>query len=104
MHSREILVGVTGGIAAYKTAALVSQLAQAGAGVPAVMTAAAERFIGVPPFPPPTARPVARKIFEEALSPLGPHIPPPKKAKPLAAPPASADFLAKGAHGAADDL
>ena len=41
MNGRELLIGVTGGIAAYKTAALVSQLVQAGAGVTVVMTAAA---------------------------------------------------------------
>ena len=50
MRDREILIGVTGGIAAYKTAGLVSQLVQAGANVTVAMTAAAQRFIGPPTF------------------------------------------------------
>ena len=51
MTGREIIIGVSGGIAAYKTAALVSQLVQAGAGVTVVMTAAAREFIGAPRSP-----------------------------------------------------
>ena len=43
MNGREVVVGVTGGVAAYKTAALVSQLVQAGAGVTVVLTASAQR-------------------------------------------------------------
>src|SRR6185369_3657443 len=104
MNGREIIVGVTGGIAAYKTAALVSQLVQAGAGVSVVMTAAAERFIGVATFAALTGRPVAREIFDETHFPLGAHIALAEKAELLVVAPASADFLAKAAHGAADDL
>jgi phosphopantothenoylcysteine synthetase/decarboxylase len=104
MNGREILVGVTGGIAAYKTAALVSQLVQSGAGVSVVMTAAAERFIGVATFAALTGRPVAREIFDETHFPLGAHITLAEQAELLVVAPASADFLAKSAHGAADDL
>ena len=43
---REILIGVTGGIAAYKTAALVSELVQSGLGVTVVMTRSARKFVG----------------------------------------------------------
>ena len=50
MRDREILIGVTGGIAAYKTAALVSQLVQGGAKVTVVMTEAAQRFVGPATF------------------------------------------------------
>ena len=50
MNGRELVVGVTGGVAAYKTAALVSQLVQAGAGVSVVLTAAAREFIGPATF------------------------------------------------------
>ena len=46
MKGRELIVAVSGGIAAYKTAALTSRLVQAGAGVTVVMTAAAHEFIG----------------------------------------------------------
>jgi len=104
MNGREIVVGVTGGIAAYKTAALVSQLVQSGAGVSVVMTAAAERFIGVATFAALTGRFVAREIFDETHFPLGAHITLAEKAELLVVAPASADFLAKAAHGGADDL
>ena len=104
MNGREIVVGVTGGIAAYKTAALVSQLVQGGAGVTVVMTAAAEQFIGAATFAALTGRPVAREIFDEAQFPLGAHITLAERAELLVVAPASADFLAKAAHGLADDL
>ena len=45
MQGHEIVLGVTGGIAAYKAAALTSQLVQAGGGVTAVLTVAAEKFV-----------------------------------------------------------
>ena len=104
MSGREIVVGVTGGIAAFKTAALVSQLVQGGDGVSVVLTAAAERFIGAPTFAALTGRPVARDIFDQAQFPLGAHIMLAEKAELLVVAPASADFLAKAAHGLADDL
>jgi phosphopantothenoylcysteine decarboxylase len=104
MNGREIVVGLTGGIAAYKTAALVSQLVQAGAGVTVVMTGAAERFVGAATFAALTGRPVAREIFDENQFPLGAHIMLAERAKLLVIAPASADFLAKAAHGLADDL
>ena len=104
MNGHEIVVGVTGGIAAYKTAALVSQLVQGGAGVTVVMTAAAERFIGAATFAALTGRPVAREIFDEAQFPLGAHIALAERGELLVVAPASADFLAKAAHGQADDL
>src|SRR4029453_17958699 len=100
----EIVVGVTGGIAAYKTAALVSQLVQGGAGVTVVMTAAAEHFVGQATFAALTGRPVARKVFDEVQFPLGAHITLAERAELLVVAPASADFLAKAAHGQADDL
>jgi phosphopantothenoylcysteine decarboxylase len=104
MTGREIVVGVTGGIAAYKTAALVSQLVQSGAGVSVVMTAAAEKFIGAATFAALTGRPVARESFDESHFPLGAHIMLAEKAELLVVAPASADFLAKAAQGLADDL
>ena len=104
MNGREIIVGVTGGIAAFKTAALVSQLVQGGAGVTVVMTAAAERFIGAATFAALTGRPVAREIFDETQFPLGRNIALAERGELLVVAPASADFLAKAAHGLADDL
>lgn len=104
MNGRDIVVGVTGGIAAYKTAALVSQLVQAGAGVTVVTTAAAEQFVGPATFAALTGRPVANRIFDPDHFPLGAHITLAERAELLIVAPASADFLAKAAHGLADDL
>ncbi|MBW3598825.1 MAG: phosphopantothenoylcysteine decarboxylase [Planctomycetes bacterium] len=104
MTGREILIGVTGGVAAYKTAALVSRLVQSGAGVTVVMTAAAERFIAPAAFAALTGRAVAREVFDESRYPLGAHIELAAKGDLLCVAPATANFLAKAAHGVADDL
>jgi phosphopantothenoylcysteine decarboxylase len=104
MQGRELLIGVTGGIAAYKTAALVSQLVQLGAGVTVVMTEAAQQFVGAATFAALTGRPVATKIFDEHVYPLGAHIELAEKTQLLCVAPASADMMAKTAHGFADDL
>jgi phosphopantothenoylcysteine decarboxylase/phosphopantothenate--cysteine ligase len=104
MQGRELLIGVTGGIAAYKTAALVSQLVQAGGQVTVVMTAAAEQFIGRATFEALTGRPVSREVFHGQSFPLGPHIELAQRAELLCVAPATANFLAKAATGLADDL
>lgn len=104
MNGRELLIGVTGGVAAYKTAALVSQLVQAGANVQVVMTPAAEQFIGIATFAALTGRPVARHVFDDTHYPLGAHIELAARAELFCIAPATADFLAKAAQGHADDL
>jgi phosphopantothenoylcysteine decarboxylase/phosphopantothenate--cysteine ligase len=104
MLNRELVIGVTGGIAAYKTAALVSRLVQSGAGVTAVMTEAAERFVGPATFAALTGRPVLRDVFDEDAHPLGAHIDAAANAELLCVAPATANFLAKAASGLADDL
>lgn len=100
----EILVGVTGGIAAYKTAALVSDLVQSGVGVTAIMTPAACEFVGPATFRALTGRPVYSQTFDSEHFALGPHIELARQAQLLCVAPATADFLAKAAHGLADDL
>jgi phosphopantothenoylcysteine decarboxylase/phosphopantothenate--cysteine ligase len=100
----ELVIGVSGGIAAYKTAALVSRLVQSSAGVTVVMTAAAERFVGAATFAALTGRPVMREVFDDAAHPLGAHIDLAAKAELLCVAPATANFLAKAATGLADDL
>lgn len=100
----EILIGVSGGVSAYKTAALVSQLAQAGHGVSVVMTAAAQKFVGPATFSALSGRRVLTDSFDLADHPLGPHIELARTADLLCIAPATADMLAKGAHGLADDL
>ncbi len=108
MPKHEIIVGVTGGIAAYKTAALCSLAVQAEYGVTVVMTEAATKFVGPPTFTALTGRAVRRHVFDadnaNSAHPLGAHIELARTAELLCIAPASADFLAKAAHGIADDL
>jgi phosphopantothenoylcysteine decarboxylase len=104
MTGREMIIGVSGGIAAYKTAALVSQLVQAGAGVSVVMTAAAREFIGPATFAALTGRPVLEHAFDESQHPLGAHIDLARRGELLCVAPATANLLAKAASGMADDL
>jgi phosphopantothenoylcysteine decarboxylase/phosphopantothenate--cysteine ligase len=103
MTNREVLIGVSGGIAAFKTAVLVSQLVQSGVAVSVVMTAAATEFVGPATFAALTGRPVAQSIFDDA-HPLGAHITLAERVDLLCVAPATANFLAKAAHGIADDL
>lgn len=104
MNGREIVVGVSGGIAAFKTAQIVSQLVQSGINVTVVMTSAAQRFVGAATFAALTRRPVATDLFDERQFPLGAHIELARSASLLVVAPATADFLGKAAHGLADDL
>ena len=104
MQGREILIGVTGGIAAYKTAALVSQLVQAGAGVTVVLTEAAREFVGPTTFEALTGRAVPKGQFGDPDYPLGAHIELARRAELLCVAPATANFIAKSAVGLADDL
>ena len=101
---REIVLGVSGGIAAYKAAALASLLVQRGARVTAVLTRNARRFVGSPTFAALTGRPVASRNFDPGVYPLGAHIELASRAELVVVAPASADFLARAAAGAADDL
>ena len=104
LAGREIVVGVSGGIAAYKAAALTSLLVQRGAGVTAVLTSSARRFVGAATFAALTGRPVASRTFAPAAFPLGGHIELAVRADLVVVAPATADFLAKAAQGMADDL
>lgn len=104
MIGRKLVVGVTGGIAAYKTAMLVSQLVQAGAEVTVVMTACAEQFVGAATFAALSGRRVARAVIDPDEDPLGAHVRLAEEAELLCVAPATANFLAKSAQGLADDL
>ncbi|MFM7041449.1 MAG: flavoprotein, partial [Planctomycetaceae bacterium] len=73
LADREIVVGVSGGIAAYKAAHLVSLLVQRGAGVSVVMTRNARRFVGPATFAALSGRPVAWRGFDPDVHPLGAH-------------------------------
>jgi len=104
----EILIGVSGGIAAFKTAVLVSDLVQSGMSVSVVMTRAASKFVGPTTFRALTGRPVFSHSFAKDSAdrelPLGPHIELARQAQLLCIAPTTANLLAKAAHGMADDL
>jgi phosphopantothenoylcysteine decarboxylase/phosphopantothenate--cysteine ligase len=104
MPGSEILLGITGGIAAYKSAELASRLVQGGAAVSVVMTRSARKFIGATTFEALTNRPVYSQLFAPQEHPLGEHIGLARRARLLVVAPASANCLAKFAHGIADDL
>jgi phosphopantothenoylcysteine decarboxylase/phosphopantothenate--cysteine ligase len=97
-----ILLGVSGGIAAYKSGWVARLLAAAGAEVDVVMTRAATQFITPLTFEALTGRPVHTDIFSpgHALD----HIHLAREADVVVVAPATADFLARAAHGRADDL
>ena len=103
MTGSELLIGVTGGIAAYKTASLVSRLVQAGAGVSVVMTRAATKLVGPKTFEALTDRPVRTRMFATGGG-AHPHIELAQQADLLCVAPATANILAKAACGLADDL
>ena len=101
-HGRRILLGVTGGIASYKTAWLARLLSQAGAEVDTVMTKSAREFIGAVTFEALTGRPVHTELVAEG-SALD-HIRLAQAAELVVVAPATADFLARAAGGRSDDL
>lgn len=102
MKGARILLGVTGGIAAYKAAALTSSLVQRGAIVDVIMTAHAEQFIGALTFAALTARPVYTSLWDapETIA----HIRLVREAEVIMVAPATAGVIAKLANGIADDL
>lgn len=103
MSQRKVIIGVTGGIAAYKTAALVSQLVKADVDVTVVMTHASHHFVGAATLTALSGKRVHTELFDDAM-PLGAHIELARRANLLCVVPASADFMAKAASGLADDL
>lgn len=104
MAAKRILLGVTGGIAAYKSAELVRLLKKAGYAVRVVMTSGAEAFVTPLTFQALSGEPVRTSLLDpEAESGMG-HIELAKWADQVVVAPASADFLARLAQGMADDL
>src|SRR5579864_3280229 len=99
LKGREILLGVSGGIAAYKSADLASKLVQAGASVSVVLTRAARRFIGKTTFEALTGRPVHTSAFRPSEHFIGEHIGLARRCDVMVVAPATADFLARIAHG-----
>ena len=102
MQGREILLGVTGGIAAYKAAMLASKLIQAGAGVTVVMTRSATELVHPRTFEALTGRSVRKEVFDATK--IHAHIELAREAELLCIAPATANILGKMAIGIADDL
>ncbi len=104
LRGANIVLGVTGGIACYKAVELCSRLVQAGAVVDVIMTEAATRFVTPLPFQTLTARPVSVDQFHLLRDMDMAHISLGKKAQVLVIAPATANTMAKIAHGVADNL
>jgi len=100
LEGRRVLLVVTGGIAAYKSADLVRRLREAGAEVRVVLTDSARRFVGPVTFEALSGSPVLADVWERPLA----HIELGKEADVAVVAPATADFLARMAAGRADDL
>ncbi len=104
LTNKRVLLGVTGGIAAYKSAELVRGLRRAGADVRVVMTPAARQFIAPMTLQALSGHPVRSELFDPAHEAAMGHIELARWADLILAAPASADFLARLAAGMADDL
>jgi len=103
-QGKRVVLGVTGGVAAYKAAELVRLLVKAGAEVDVVLTAAGAQFVGAATFQALTGRRVWQALWDERMDNGMAHIDLTRGAAALLVAPATADFLAKLAHGFADDL
>jgi phosphopantothenoylcysteine decarboxylase/phosphopantothenate--cysteine ligase len=99
-----ILLGVTGGIAAYKSPDLVRRLIERGADVQVVMTAAAQKFVTPLSFQAVSGRPTRSDLWDPAAEAAMGHIELARWAQLVLIAPASADFIARLAGGRADDL
>ena len=103
MAKKSIVVSVTGGIAAFKSAALVSRLVQDGFAVRVVMTESATKFVGTATFRALTGQKVVTNLYDNEFS-LGAHIEIARDSDLLCVAPATANFLGKAVSGIADDL
>lgn len=101
---KRIVLGVTGGIAAYKAAELSRLLVKAGATVDVVLTQAGSEFVGAMTFQALTGRPVWQSLWDDRMSHGMAHIDLTRGAAAVLIVPATANVLAKLAHGVCDDL
>lgn len=104
LHNKRILLGVTGGIAAYKAAELTRRLVKAGARVQVVMTAAATQFVTAKTFQALSGQPVITDLWDDDSSNGMAHIQLTRDSDLVVVAPATADFIAKLAHGLAGDV
>ena len=104
LTGKRIVLGVTGGVAAYKAAELARLLVKAGAQVDTVLTEAATHFVGSATFQALTGNQVWSDLWDQRMPNGMAHIDLTRGAAAILVAPASADFLAKVAQGRADDL
>lgn len=104
LEGKRILLGVTGGVAAFKAAYLARELQRRGAAVRVAMTEAATHFVGTATFQALTGHPVFTDQWDTRIDNGMAHIELSRAADALLIAPASADFLAKLANGLCDDL
>ena len=104
LDGKHLVVGMTGGIAAYKVCELVRRVQDEGATVQVVMTAGAQQFVTATTMQALSGRPVETDQWKSSTGNAMPHIELTRNADAVIVAPATADFLAKLAHGLADDL
>lgn len=104
IRGQRVLLCVTGGIAAYKAAELVRRLREAGAQVQVAMTENAQRFVGAQTFQALSGLPVRSSLWDTQAEAAMGHLELARWAGQVVVAPASANTLAKLAHGFADDL
>jgi phosphopantothenoylcysteine decarboxylase / phosphopantothenate---cysteine ligase len=104
LNKQRILLGVCGGIAAYKSAELIRRLRDHGAEVHVVMTQNAQQFIGAATLQALSGNPVRHSLWDEAAEAAMGHIELARWASRVVIAPASANSMARLAHGFADDL
>jgi len=104
LAGKELILGVTGSIAAYKAVYLLRELTRLGAGVTVVTTAHAEQFVGPLTFRTLSGRPVLSDLFDPQSPDAVEHVALAERAQAMVVAPATANLLAKAAHGLADDF
>jgi phosphopantothenoylcysteine decarboxylase/phosphopantothenate--cysteine ligase len=102
MPARRVVLGVGGGIAAYKAAELLRRFTESGLHVRVIPTASALKFVGAPTWAALSGQPVATDVWTDVQE--VPHVRLGREAELVVVAPATADLLAKAAHGQADDL
>ncbi len=98
----KVVMGVSGGIAAYKACSLLRLLTESGYDVTVVPTAAALKFVGAPTWAALSGKPVSSEVWTDVHE--VPHVRLGQQADLVIVAPATADLMAKAAHGLADDL
>lgn len=104
LNGRRVLLCVTGGIAAYKAVELVRRLREAGATVQVAMTEAAQRFVGAQTFQAVSHLPVRTSLWDASAEAAMGHLELARWADQVIVAPATANTIARLAHGLADDL